>query len=80
MIVRTKYGSFICVFEPEFDMGGYVVETPKIQGAVSWGKSFVEAKHMIKEAIEGIIEAQTIVKAERQGVVRFTSQSVNSLV
>ncbi|KKW08778.1 MAG: hypothetical protein UY44_C0007G0040 [Candidatus Kaiserbacteria bacterium GW2011_GWA2_49_19] len=37
-IVKTQYGSFKAVFEPEIDMGGYVATAPKVQGAVSWGK------------------------------------------
>lgn len=76
--VKTLYGSFICVFEPESDMGGYVVETPKVQGAVSWGKNLAEAKRMIAEAIEGIIEARAIAEAERQGVVRVTNRPISN--
>lgn len=64
--VKTPYGSFVCVFEPESDMGGYAVDAPKVQGAVSWGKNFTEAKRMIAEAIAGVIEARAIVEAERQ--------------
>ncbi len=76
--VKTLYGSFRCVFEPESDMGGFVVESPKVQGAVSWGKNFAEAKRMITEAIEGVVEARAIAEAERQGVVRLTNRSINN--
>ncbi len=76
--VKTQYGSFVCVFEPESDMGGYVVESPKVQGAVSWGKNFAEAKRMIAEAIEGVIEARAIVEAERQGIVRVINRPVGN--
>lgn len=72
--VKTRYGSFVCVFEPERDMGGFVVTAPKVQGAVSWGKNLAEAKHKIVEAIEGIYEGHIIAKAERSGVVRFTGR------
>lgn len=53
--IKTRYGFFQCVFEPEKDMGGYAAEARGVQGAVSWGKNFKEAKKMIAEAIEGAI-------------------------
>ncbi len=72
--IKTKYGIFRCIFEPEKDMGGYVVEAHSIQGAISWGKSFIEARHMIVEAIEGAIEANVIADAERRGIIRMNIQ------
>jgi predicted RNase H-like HicB family nuclease len=77
--VKTKYGSFVCVFESESDMGGYAVEAVKVQGAVSWGKNLAEAKRMITEAIEGIMDAQTIIEAERQGTISINTGPVNTL-
>ena len=73
--IKTKYGSFACVFEPEKDMGGYVVEAPGVQGAVSWGKTLTEAKGMIAEAIEGSIEARVISKAVEKGTVRVARRT-----
>lgn len=73
--VKTRYGSFTAVFEPEPDMGGFVVTAPKMQGAVSWGKNLTEAKRMIIEAIEGLIEMGIIADAAEQGRVRFTPQA-----
>ena len=70
IVIKTKYGSFECIFEPEKDMGGYVVEARGIAGAVSWGKNLTKAKTMIIEAIEGAIEAQAVVNAEKKGIVR----------
>jgi predicted RNase H-like HicB family nuclease len=74
-IVKTKYGSFKAVFEPEIDMGGYVVTAPKVQGTVSWGKNLSHAKEMIAECIEGAIEARIISEAVKEGNVRFTSRA-----
>ena len=51
LVIKTKYGSFKCVFEAEKDMGGYAVEACGVSGAVSWGKNLSEAKKMIVEAI-----------------------------
>lgn len=73
--VKTRYGSFVCVFESEKDMGGYVVEALDVQGAVSWGKTLAEAKRMIVEAIEGAIETQAIARAEQEGTVRLVRHS-----
>ena len=74
-IVKTQYGPFKVVFEPEADMGGYVVTAPKVQGAVSWGKNFAHAKKMIAECIEGAIEARIISEAVREGNVRLTARA-----
>lgn len=71
LIIKTDYGSFKCVFEPEKDMGGYMVEAYNVPGAISWGKNLSEAKHMIKEAIEGAIEARVIAQAEKRGIVQI---------
>lgn len=59
-LIKTKYGSFQCVFEPEKDMGGYAVEARGVSGAISWGKTMAEAKKMRTEAIEGAIEAKAL--------------------
>lgn len=59
-LIKTKYGSFRCVFEAEKDMGGYAVEARGVSGAVSWGKTLAEAKKMIVEAIEGAVEAKAL--------------------
>lgn len=73
-VVKTHYGSFEAVFEPETDMGGYVVTAPKVQGAVSWGKNLAHAKKMIAECIDGAIEARVIAEAVQEGSVRLTSR------
>jgi len=80
LLIKTKYGSFRCVFEPEKDMGGYTVEARGVSGAVSWGKTLVEARKMIAEAIEGAIEAGIVAKAEKNGLVRVPYASMSSMV
>lgn len=74
-VVKTKYGSFKAVFEPETDMGGYVATAPKVQGAVSWGKNLAHARKMIAECIEGMVEARVIAEAVQEGNVRFTARA-----
>jgi predicted RNase H-like HicB family nuclease len=73
-VVKTKYGSFRCIFESEKDTGGYTVESFGAQGAISWGKTLAEAKQMIVEAIEGAIEARAIAEAEKRGIIRVNKQ------
>lgn len=74
IVVKTRYGSFTAVFEIEPDMGGFVVTVPKMEGAVSWGKNLTEAKRMIVEAIEGLIEMGIIADAVERGNIRFTAR------
>ena len=70
LVIKTKYGSFRCVFKPEKDMGGYMVEARGIQGAITWGKDMTEAKKMIIEAIEVAIEGEIIIASkEAQDIV-----------
>jgi len=72
--IRTNYGTFVCLFEPEKDMGGYAAEALDVQGAVSWGKTLVEAKRMIAEAIEGVIETRVIARTEKEGIIRVIAR------
>ncbi len=74
-VVKTKYGSFKAVFEPETDMGGYTVTAPAVQGAVSWGNNLAHAKKMIVECIEGAIEVRIISEAVKEGSVRLTASA-----
>ena len=73
--IKTAYGSFPCIFEREPDMGGYAAEAPTVQGAISWGKNLVEAKKMIAEAIEGAIEGEVIIAAEKAGRISIRKQT-----
>lgn len=75
-VIKTKYGLFNAVFEPETDMGGYVVTAPKVQGAISWGKNLAHAKKMIAEAIECSIEGEIIFAAAQAGQVTIRKQRV----
>ena len=74
-LIKTQYGSFEAAFEPETDMGGYVVVAHAVPGAISWGKNLTHAKKMIAEAIEGAIEARVIMDAVTEGNVRFTPRA-----
>ena len=75
-VVKTKYGSYTAVFEPGSDKPGYVVTVPKVQGVVSWGDTFAEAKKMVVEAIEGILEVKASMLAESRAKTRITRSHI----
>ncbi len=77
IIIKTQYGSFSCVFEPEPDMGGYMVTVLKLPAAITWGKTLAHAKKMAKEVIECVIEGNIIVAAEKSGQITIKNHSVN---
>ncbi|MFY9462157.1 MAG: type II toxin-antitoxin system HicB family antitoxin [Candidatus Sungiibacteriota bacterium] len=50
--VKTRLGSFECLFAPNHPEKGYTVTVPKLKGVVTFGKNLSEAKKMAQEAIE----------------------------
>jgi len=73
--IKTKYGTFRCVFAPERDMGGYVATAPTVRGAISWGKTLVDAKRYVVEAIEVAIEGDAVIIAHKAGYVALRRPS-----
>lgn len=69
--VKTKYGTFRCVFEPERDMGGYTAEAIGLSGALSWGKTLADAKRRAVEAIEVAVEGDVVIAAHKAGYVEL---------
>ena len=67
--IKTKYGTFRCIFEPERDMGGYTAEAVGLSGALSWGKTLADAKRHVIEAIEVAIEGDAVIAAHRAGYI-----------
>lgn len=67
--VKTRYGTFRCVFEPERDMGGYTAEAAGLSGALSWGKTLADAKRHVVEAIEVAVEGDAVIAAHKAGYV-----------
>ncbi|MEK7554355.1 MAG: type II toxin-antitoxin system HicB family antitoxin [Patescibacteria group bacterium] len=74
--VKTLYGQYIVVLEPEPDMGGYMITVPNRSDVISWGKNIAHAKKMAKEAIELSVEGQVLVAAEKVGEIVFRKQHV----
>lgn len=74
LIIKTDYGDFSCIFEPEPDMGGYIVTAPKKPGVVTWGKNLIHAKKMAKEAIECVVEGGILIAVEKAGTIIIKKQ------
>jgi len=67
--IKTRYGTFRCVFEPERDMGGYTAEAVGLSGALSWGKTLADAKRRVVEAIEVAVEGDAVIAAHKAGYI-----------
>ena len=52
LAVKTNFGAFECLFEPNTPEKGYTVTVPKLKGVVTCGDTLAEAKQMAREAIE----------------------------
>jgi len=52
MFIRTKYGSFLCLFESNYPESGFTVTSPAAQGFVTGGPNLSVAKKMAKEGLE----------------------------
>lgn len=50
--IKTLFGAFDCVFEPNLPEKGHTVTVPKLRGVITHGDTLAEAKKMAKEAIE----------------------------
>ena len=74
LTIKTKYGSYKCIFEPEPDMGGYIITTSQRPDVISWGKTIAHAKRMAKEAVECSVEGEIIIEAERRGEIAIKKQ------
>jgi len=73
--IKTKYGTFRCVFAPERDMGGYVATAPTVRGAISWGKTLADAKRYVVEAIEVAVEGDAVIMAHKAGYIALRRPS-----
>src|SRR5437588_2048917 len=47
--------TYTFVFSPEME-GGYTVTCPALPGLVTYGETLDEARHMARDAMEGLIE------------------------
>jgi len=52
---RTRY-HFNIIFRPEPE-GGFTALVPALPGCVTYGRTLVEARKMVKDAISGYIES-----------------------
>jgi predicted RNase H-like HicB family nuclease len=52
ILIPTKFGTFLCTFEPNDPDPGFTVTSPAAPGFVTYGKSLQEAKKMAKEGLD----------------------------
>jgi len=50
--IKTTFGTFQALFEPNTPEKGYTVTVPRLRGVVNCGDTLIEAKNMAREAIE----------------------------
>ena len=80
VFIKTDYGEFPCIFEPEPDMGGYMVTATKKPDVITWGKNLTHAKKMAKEAIECSIEGDVLIAAEKAGAIIVKENKENNKI
>lgn len=74
--VSQKIWEYTVLFEPA-EEGGYVVSVPALPGCVTQGETFEEAKHMIKDAIQGYL---AVLKEEHQEIPQEQNDVIISKV
>ncbi len=71
-MLKKKNYKYTAVFEPA-EEGGYVVYVPALQGCVTQGETFEEAKQMAEDAVAGYLsvlnENKQEIPAEKQGTM-----------
>ena len=75
VLIPTKFGKFLCVFESNSPEPGFTVESLEAPGFVTYGRNLNEAKKMAKEGLEfhcecEIFERINTVRAAREKVMR----------
>ena len=51
VFILTKFGKFLCVFEPNDPDPGFTVTSPATPGFVTYGRTLEEAKRMAREGL-----------------------------
>lgn len=71
--IATKFGEFLCVFEPNTPEAGFTVTSPAAPGFVTYGRTIEEAKQSARKSIEFHCES---VLLEGMGQMRRAPQRV----
>lgn len=75
ILVPTKFGAFLCIFEPNDPDPGFTVTSLATPGFVTYGRNFQEAKRAAKSGLEFHCECVWLEHVNRAGrvVQRATS-------
>ncbi len=52
ILIATKFGRFLCVFEPNKPECGFTVTSPAAPGFVTYGRTLGEAKRSARQGLE----------------------------
>ncbi|MBI3335041.1 MAG: hypothetical protein HY001_00890 [Candidatus Portnoybacteria bacterium] len=52
VLIPTKFGKFLCIFESNDPDPGFTVQSPAAPGFVTYGRNFKEAEKMAREGLE----------------------------
>lgn len=70
--VKTKFGSFLCLFESNGPEKGFTVTSPAVQGFVTYGPTLSAAKKTAKEGLEFHYECTLLEQcAPRAGILHY---------
>ena len=67
VMISTRFGSFLCVFEPNDPEQGFTVTALGAPGFVTGGRTFTEAKRMAREGLEFHCECVILENAFQSG-------------
>ena len=71
--LKKKVYQYTAIFEPDREVGGYVVTIPSLPGCISEGETFEESLKNIKEAaslyLEVMREQNEEITEEEKGVI-----------
>lgn len=74
LLVPTKFGEFLCIFEPNAPEAGYTVTSPAAFGFVAYGRTIEEAKRSTRQGLEFHYESVLLegIGAARRAPERLT--------
>jgi len=52
LLIETKFGEFLCIFEPNTPEAGFTVTSPAALGFVTYGRTLGEAKRSARQGLE----------------------------